>query len=80
MDAEELTSVAKCYIDEHGPEMARDCLQMHGGIGFTWEHDVHLYLRRIEANAAIFGGPDRQRDRLANIIGMGEAAEGADRV
>ena len=80
VDAEELTSMAKCYIDEHGPEMARDCLQMHGGIGFTWEHDVHLYLRRIEANAAIFGGPDRQHDRLATIIGMGDAAEGGNRV
>jgi len=79
--SDELASVAKCYIGERGPEIARDCLQIHGGIGFTWEHDLHLYLRRVEANAALYGSPDRHRDRLATALGMTGVAvgEGRDR-
>jgi alkylation response protein AidB-like acyl-CoA dehydrogenase len=48
----------------------RECLQLHGGIGYTWEHDLHLYLRRVETNATIHGGADYHRDRLAPLIGL----------
>ena len=42
---------------------AQDCIQVHGGIGFTWEHDAHLFFRRARATAAIGGTPAQHRDR-----------------
>jgi alkylation response protein AidB-like acyl-CoA dehydrogenase len=64
------TSLAKAYVGDRCPAIVRDCLQMHGGIGFTWEHDIHLFLRRVESNAAIYGSPDYHRDRIASVIGL----------
>jgi alkylation response protein AidB-like acyl-CoA dehydrogenase len=75
-DAAEMTSIAKSYVGAHAPRLARDCLQVHGGIGYTWEHDLHLYLRRIESNRALYGSPEQHLDRLAQIIGL-SAARGA---
>ena len=46
-DAEMAVSVAKSYVGEHAAGMLQDCVQLHGGIGVTWEHDLHLYLRRV---------------------------------
>jgi alkylation response protein AidB-like acyl-CoA dehydrogenase len=46
-------------------ETAKDCIQVLGGIGFTWEHDAHLYLRRAVALRQLFGGPARWRRDLA---------------
>ncbi len=45
-DASRLVSVAKAYIGDRAPAIVQDCVQLHGGIGVTWEHDLHLYLRR----------------------------------
>jgi alkylation response protein AidB-like acyl-CoA dehydrogenase len=45
-------------------------VQMHGGIGVTWEHDIHLYLRRATVNRAMFGTPSEHRRRLADILGV----------
>lgn len=70
--AAEAVSVAKSYIGEKGPQIVRDCLQIHGGIGCTWEHEIHLYLRRVDANAILYGGTDAHRDRLAVMVGLGE--------
>jgi alkylation response protein AidB-like acyl-CoA dehydrogenase len=70
VDASEMTSVAKAYVGTHLPQLARDCLQIHGGIGYTWEHDLHLYLRRLESNRALYGSPEQHLDRLAAIIGL----------
>ena len=47
-------------------ENAKDCIQVLGGIGFTWEHDAHLYLRRALATRQLLGGSDRWRLRLAD--------------
>jgi alkylation response protein AidB-like acyl-CoA dehydrogenase len=69
-DAPVTASVAKSYVGERCPMILRECLQMHGGIGFTWEHDLHFYMRRVESNSALFGNPDYHRDRLATVIGM----------
>ena len=63
-------STAKAYVAAKCPLIVRDCLQMFGGIGFTWEHDVHLYLRRVESNALLYGGRDYHLDRLAPGIGL----------
>ena len=70
IDAPNMSCVAKTYIADRYPVILRECLQLHGGIGYTWEHDLHLYLRRVESNAAILGGADYHRDRLAASIGL----------
>lgn len=57
-DAELLVSVAKAYVAERAPVMLQDCVQLHGGIGVTWEHDLHLYLRRVALYRAMFGSPE----------------------
>jgi alkylation response protein AidB-like acyl-CoA dehydrogenase len=62
--------LAKAWVAERTPALLRDCLQMHGGIGFTWEHDVHLYLRRVDTNAAVYGGVGDQLDALASAVGF----------
>jgi alkylation response protein AidB-like acyl-CoA dehydrogenase len=64
-DAGELTSVAKAYVGEHTCELVQDCVQIHGGIGVTWEHDLHLFLRRVTTNWALFGVPSDHREQLA---------------
>ena len=46
---------AKAYASDAAVNVARSSLQVHGGIGFTWEHDLHLFLKRAEANAHAFG-------------------------
>ena len=69
-DAGELVSVAKSYIGDHAPEIIEDCVQMHGGIGVTWEHDIHLYLRRATLNWAMYGTPDEHRERIATLLGL----------
>ena len=57
-DAALLVSVAKAYVAERAPVMLQDCVQLHGGIGVTWEHDLHLYLRRVTLYRAMFGSPE----------------------
>jgi len=66
----EAVSVAKAYIGDRAVEVVRECLQIHGGIGFTWEHDIHLFLRRVESNRAIFGDPEFHLDRVAEVVGL----------
>ncbi|WP_133903917.1 acyl-CoA dehydrogenase family protein [Actinophytocola oryzae] len=51
---------------------AKDCVQVLGGIGFTWEHDAHLYLRRALANRQLLGGSARWRRRVAELAMAGE--------
>jgi alkylation response protein AidB-like acyl-CoA dehydrogenase len=51
-------------------QAAKDCIQIHGGIGYTWEHDAHLYLRRAKSSELLFGPPARQRTRLAELAGI----------
>jgi alkylation response protein AidB-like acyl-CoA dehydrogenase len=41
----------------------QDCIQLHGGIGVTWEHDLHLYLRRTTVNRATYGTPEDHNER-----------------
>ncbi|MDT5337418.1 MAG: hypothetical protein QOD90_2923 [Mycobacterium sp.] len=64
-DAGEIVRVAKAYVAERCPELIQDCIQMHGGIGVTWEHDLHLYLRRVVVNRQTYGDPLHQRDQVA---------------
>jgi alkylation response protein AidB-like acyl-CoA dehydrogenase len=69
-DAGQLVSAAKSYIDAHAGELVQDCVQLHGGIGVTWEHDIHLYLRRVTLNSGVLGTVRDHRHRLAAVVGL----------
>jgi alkylation response protein AidB-like acyl-CoA dehydrogenase len=64
-DAGDLVSAAKTWIGPRATEMIQDCVQLHGGIGVTWEHDLHLYLRRATVNRATHGTPEEHAERVA---------------
>jgi alkylation response protein AidB-like acyl-CoA dehydrogenase len=66
--AAELTSVAKAYIGERATDIIQDCVQLHGGIGVTWEHDIHLYLRRATVDRALWGTPSEHRRLIADLL------------
>ncbi len=61
-------SVAKMVCSETFLQVALDNMRIHGGIGFTWEHDAHLYVRRAKATSLIFGTPDYHAQRLAALV------------
>jgi alkylation response protein AidB-like acyl-CoA dehydrogenase len=71
----ELASVAKAYVGESAVQLGQNCFQVFAGIGFTWEHDQHLYLRRLTMDAALFGDPAWHRRRLARGYGLPEARQ-----
>ena len=60
-------SVTKMACSEAFLQAALDNMRVHGGIGFTWEHDAHLYVRRAKATQLMFGSPDYHAQRLAAI-------------
>ncbi|MER7084039.1 acyl-CoA dehydrogenase family protein, partial [Saccharopolyspora kobensis] len=49
-------------------QAAADAVQLHGGIGYTWEHDAHLYYKRAKASELLLGTPDQNRARLADLL------------
>lgn len=67
-DAARAACVAASYSSAATGDVAGESLQLHGGIGFTWEHDLHLYLRRAEADGALYGDATVHRDRLCGLI------------
>lgn len=69
-DADYLTSVAKSYIGDRSVEIIQDCVQLHGGIGVTVEHDLHLYLRRATLHRQLYGTPGEHRRHIATILGL----------
>jgi alkylation response protein AidB-like acyl-CoA dehydrogenase len=73
-DAAELASAAKAFVGDYGSELLQDCVQIHGGIGVTFEHDLHLFLRRHTLDRALYGTPADHRQRLADLAGQGVAA------
>ncbi|MGZ5379376.1 MAG: acyl-CoA dehydrogenase family protein [Mycobacterium sp.] len=62
--AELSVSVAKSYVGEHAPGMLQECIQLHGGIGVTWEHDLHIFLRRATLYRSMFGTPEDHNLRV----------------
>jgi alkylation response protein AidB-like acyl-CoA dehydrogenase len=62
--------LAYAYCSRAFTGAAKECIQIHGGIGYTWEHDAHLYLRRAKSSELLFGPPARQRARLAELAGI----------
>ena len=66
----EAAALAKAEAGDCQRLLVRDGLQLHGGIGFTWEHDLHLWLKRATAGDALLGGAIEQRARLAQRLGL----------
>ncbi|HET6999587.1 MAG TPA: acyl-CoA dehydrogenase family protein [Solirubrobacterales bacterium] len=69
-------SMAKAYAGDAGWRVPDASIQVHGGIGFTWEHDLHFFLKRGRSNAAIFGDSKWHRERVADAV-LARAAEPA---
>ncbi len=67
-------SMAKAYASDAGFRVTASALQVHGGIGFTWEHDLHFFLKRAKANAHAFGDARWHRDRVAELAGIAAPA------
>ena len=66
-EAEEAIAIAKSYISAAGVEICGNAIQMHGGIGFTWENDTHLFFKRMRRSAALLGDAYAHREKLATI-------------
>ncbi|MER6957204.1 MULTISPECIES: acyl-CoA dehydrogenase family protein [unclassified Streptomyces] len=71
-----VASLAKAFCSDACLTATRENIQVHGGIGFTWEHPAQLYLKRAKTSQLLFGDPAYHRELLARRIGM-EAGEGA---
>jgi alkylation response protein AidB-like acyl-CoA dehydrogenase len=65
-----VASLAKSYCSEAYFHAAAENIQIHGGIGFTWEHDAHLYFKRAKSSELLFGDPAYHRELLAQRIGI----------
>jgi alkylation response protein AidB-like acyl-CoA dehydrogenase len=63
-------AVARVLLASAYAEAAVDTVQLHGGIGFTWEHDAHLYYKNGLSNKVLLGGPGDQLDQLADSLGI----------
>ncbi|MET9336374.1 acyl-CoA dehydrogenase family protein [Nonomuraea sp. NPDC003804] len=64
----EAAALAQAYVGRACFEVARDHLLLHGGIGFTWEHDAHLYYKRAKTDEVLLGPPRTHRERLAHLL------------
>jgi alkylation response protein AidB-like acyl-CoA dehydrogenase len=74
-EAGELVAAARAFIGRYGVELAQDCVQLHGGIGVTYEHDLHFFLRRVTLDRMLYGAPDDHYRFLGELeIQRGAAA------
>jgi alkylation response protein AidB-like acyl-CoA dehydrogenase len=69
-DAPLAASMAKAYVSDAYRKIAGDGIQLHGGIGFTWEHDLHLYFKRAKGSEVAFGDATLHRERVAQLINL----------
>jgi alkylation response protein AidB-like acyl-CoA dehydrogenase len=67
-DAPRLASVAKAYVGETSLDVVDDCVQITGGIGVTWEHDIHMYNRRAAVDRAVFGTPEEHKETVLQYM------------
>jgi alkylation response protein AidB-like acyl-CoA dehydrogenase len=67
-EARDAAAMAKAYCSDMGKTVTSEAIQVHGGIGFTWEHDLHLYHRRALASEAAFGAAPVHREAVAQAI------------
>jgi alkylation response protein AidB-like acyl-CoA dehydrogenase len=69
--------MAKAYAADAAWRVTASALQVHGGIGFTWEHDLHFFLKRARTDGALFGSARKHRDRVAELAGLSRSAAAA---
>jgi len=69
-DTQVAVALAKSACCDAAVTAAQECVQLHGGIGFTWEHPAHLYLKRAKAASVTFGTPGAHRDALAALANL----------
>ena len=69
-DAPVAVALAKAACSDIAVRAAQECVQLHGGIGFTWEHPAHLYLKRAKSASIGFGTADRHRASLAGLVNL----------
>ncbi|WP_239373349.1 acyl-CoA dehydrogenase family protein [Frankia sp. Cj5] len=65
----EAAAVAQAWCSDAFRTVSAETVQLHGGIGFTWEHNAHLYFRRARADAVLLGGAAHHRERIATVLG-----------
>jgi alkylation response protein AidB-like acyl-CoA dehydrogenase len=63
-------ALAQAHCAPVAVRAAEECVQLHGGIGFTWEYPAHLYLKRAKADAIALGTPERHRAALAGLVDL----------
>ncbi|OBK90080.1 acyl-CoA dehydrogenase family protein [Mycolicibacter sinensis] len=73
-DAAVWAAAAKSYLGEHAGLLVQECVQLHGGIGVTWEHDLHVYLRRITLYAGLFGTAAEHHQAISRAASATEPA------
>ena len=69
----EAAAVAKSQCADAFFNCAANGIQLHGGIGYTWDHDAHLYFKRARAASTLLGSPAWQREQLAQLMGLGQS-------
>lgn len=69
-DAAVVASIAKSYCSDAFYNIAAESIQLHGGIGFTWEHSAHLYFKRARTSQTLFGSPSYHRGLIAAHLGI----------
>jgi alkylation response protein AidB-like acyl-CoA dehydrogenase len=74
-DRDAAIATAGCYVREAASHIAGEALQLHGGVGFTWEYDVHLFLRRAKADQVLYGDPSWHAERLLRAVEAGVSEE-----
>ena len=67
-EAQRLAHVAKSYVGDKTSRIVDDCVQITGGIGVTWEHDIHMYNRRAVLDRALYGSPEEHKDELYTLL------------
>jgi alkylation response protein AidB-like acyl-CoA dehydrogenase len=75
-DGPAMASIARAFVSERSVEVTHNCFQVFGGVGYTWEHDQHLFMRRLASEAYLFGGPAWHRQRLWRHAVLPGAASG----
>ena len=70
VELEMSTMLAKSYCSEVFNKIAGDNIQVHGGIGFTWEHPAHLYFKKAKSDSLLLSTPKIARDRIASLLSI----------
>jgi alkylation response protein AidB-like acyl-CoA dehydrogenase len=67
-EAGRVASMAKAYCSQMYTRVTADGIQVHGGVGFTWDHDMHLYFKRAKSSEVLLGDATWHRERTAALI------------